>query len=162
MVSDDPNYFNLLARKTEIEAILYFCSLGANLPRSGASWHLAWGKLAPRSNISHLKHLIDDKYILSVTKVYWLMSLFNLTYACHKYNAFHLLKLLYIRNGTNLHSPCIVSFALLVCCWNMLPDTPNKALQYYLAQVPFQYAFLFCYFFWLKLSFGNQQRFFFT
>ena len=60
-LSDDPKYCNLLARQTEIEAILYFCSLGANLPRFGASWHPAWGKLAPRSNISNLKHFMDDK-----------------------------------------------------------------------------------------------------
>ena len=90
------------------------------------------------------------------------MSLFNLTYSYHKYNGFHLLKLLYNQNGTNFHNPCTVSIALLVCCWNMLPDTPNKTLQYYLAWIPFQYFFFFCYFFWLKLSFGNQHRFFFS
>ena len=47
------------------------------------------------------------------------MSLFNLTYSCHKYNGFHSLKLLCNQNGTNFHNPCIVSIALLVCCWNI-------------------------------------------
>ena len=126
MASDDPKYSNLLARQTGIKTILYFCSWSANLPRFGVSWHPAWGKLAPRSNISHLKHLMDDKYILNVTEVYWLMSLLNLTYSCHKYNAFHLLKFLYTQNGTNFHNPCILSIILLVCCWNMLPYTPNN------------------------------------
>ena len=74
MVSDDPKYFNLLARQTEIKTIVYFCSPSANLPRSGVSWHLASGKLAPRSNMSHLKPLMGDKYILNATNVYWLIN----------------------------------------------------------------------------------------
>ena len=88
------------------------------------------------------------------------MSLFNLTYSCHKYNAFHLLKLLYNQNGTNFHSPCIVSIALLVCCWHMLPDTPNKTLQYYLPRIPFQYAFLFLLLFLVEAFFRQPAAFF--
>ena len=116
MASDDPKYFNLRARQTEIRAILYLCTPSTNLPRFGVSWHLAWGKLAPRSNISHLKHLMDDKYISNVTKVYLLMPLFNLTYSCHKYNTFYLLKFMYTLNGTSFHNPRILFIALLIYC----------------------------------------------
>ena len=56
------------------------------------------------------------------------MSLFNLTYSCYKYNVFHLLKLLDNQNGTNFHSPCIVSIALLVCCWNTAHQTKHFSI----------------------------------
>ena len=155
-VSDDPKYFNLLVRRTEIKAILYLCSPSANLPRFGVSWgvswHPAWGMLAPRSYISHLKHFMDDKYFSGVTKAYWLMLLFNLTYSCHKYNAFHLLKFLYTQNGTisTIHAffP-LLSWLVVGMCFHT-----HQTIHFSIIWLKFDFNMPFlCYYFFLVEAF---------